>query len=87
MGISEIKYFCYKIGIIFKKIQERREKNKIKLFFTKKIENEDIDNSGKEDQIVFDNIKQNKLTKKLFMMKIFFNKLIYKKNNPELYLL
>ena len=85
LGISEIKYFCYKIDNIFKKMQKRREKNKINYFFSKK-ENDDNENSGiVKDQIAFENIKKTKMSKKFIIMKNFFNKLIYKKNNPELY--
>ena len=55
LGISEYKYFCYKIDIIFKKIQKRKGRNKIKLFFSKK-ENEDNENSGiSKDHIAFNN--------------------------------
>ena len=58
LGISEYKYFCYKIDIIFKKIQKRKGRNKIKLFFSKK-ENEDNENSGiGKDHIAFNNINQ-----------------------------
>ena len=71
LGISEIKYFCYKIDNIFQKMQKRREKNKINYFFSKK-ENDDNENSGiVKDQIAFENIKKTKISKKFIMMKFF----------------
>ena len=78
LGINNYKYFCYMINIIYQKNQKRRENNKYnKLYFY--INNNDEDNGASEvgnNFFVFDNNNKRKFSKKIFFMKLFFDKLL-----------